>query len=27
MDELYDDWTAKLDSFHMQRILDAREWR
>jgi hypothetical protein len=26
MNELYDDLTAKLDSLHIQRILDTREW-
>jgi hypothetical protein len=26
MDELYDDLTAKLDSLHMQGILESREW-
>jgi hypothetical protein len=27
MAELYDDLAVELDSFHVQGILEAREWR
>jgi hypothetical protein len=27
MNELYDDLAAKLDSLHVHRILEAKEWR
>jgi hypothetical protein len=27
MNELYDDLATKLDSLHVHRILEAKEWR